>query len=158
MTRLVFLIALIWIMLLGGCIVAARKGIGTLIGPKGKMEIVEQHGSVLPGEHIATVQIHNEVGDSVSAENLRVLQSQIQTQLQAADLYGGGDLKLSMTLTNYTDRPAKKVLELEAVLSRNGDSLATAKLDVNLNGFAEHGAVADAIGKAVVYFLQQVSG
>jgi hypothetical protein len=145
-------------MTLGGCIAAARKSIGTIIGPKGKMELVEDNGGIESGEQVRRVVIVNSVGDKVDAQEQATLQSSIESKLAAANLFGGGaaDLTLTMNLTRYTDRPAKKVLNLKATLTRGDTTVGIAKLTADLNGFGDHEEVADAIGKASVEFLEHL--
>jgi len=143
---------------LSGCIMAARKSIGTIIGPRGKMELVEQNGTVQAGESVNRVIVTNNIGDEATPEDIDMLQQAIEDALRGADLYGGrdADMELTMELTRHVDRPAKKVLELTATLTRGDDTVAVAHLTADLNGFGDHAELSQAIGKASVEFLQHL--
>ena len=64
---------------------------------------------------------------------------------------------LSMEFTKYIDRPAKKVLKLNGILSRDGITVGTAKMTSDLTGYASDEEMAEAIGKASVEFVQRLS-
>ncbi len=139
-----------------GCIMAARKSIGTIIGPRGKMELVQQDGTVQAGEGVDRVVVVNKIGDDATPEDIDLLRQSILDALNGAELYGGrnADLEFTMELTRHIDRPAKKVLELTATLTRRDDTVAVAHLTADLNGFGDHAELSQAIGKASVEFLQ----
>ena len=82
--------ALVFVMTAGGCIAAARKSIGTIVGPKGKMELIECNGGIEPSEQVQSVFIVNKLGVQIKAKDISVLQSSIESQLAAAGLFGGG--------------------------------------------------------------------
>ncbi|MDG2053351.1 MAG: hypothetical protein P8J86_01445 [Phycisphaerales bacterium] len=159
MGRCLFLMALVFVMTAGGCIAAARKSIGTIVGPKGKMELIEYNGGIEPSEQVQSVFIVNKLGVQIEAKDISVLQSSIESQLAAAGLFGGGaaDLTLSMELTRSIDRPARKVLELQGTLTRGDMTVGIAELTVNMNGFANNREVADRIGSATVEFLERLA-
>lgn len=159
MGRFALLMALVFVMTLGGCIAAVRKSIGTIVGPKGKMELVEENGGIEPGEKVGGVFIVNKLSDKVDATEISVLKSSIESKLASAGLFGGGaaDLTLSMELTRSIDRPARKVLELQGTLTRGDLTVGIADLTVDLNGFANNQEVADGIGSATVEFLERLA-
>jgi hypothetical protein len=159
MGRCIFLMALVFVMTAGGCIVAARKSIGTIVGPKGKMELIEDNGGIEPSEQVRSVFILNKLGDQIDAKDISGLQSSIESKLAAAGLFGGGaaDLTLSMELTRSIDRAARKVLELQGTLTRGDMTVGIAELTVDLHGFANKQEVADRIGSATVEFLERLA-
>lgn len=144
------------VLMASGCIMAARKSIGTIIGPRGKMELVQQDGTVQAGEGVDRVVVVNKIGDDATPEDIDLLRQSILDALNGAELYGGrnADLEFTMELTRHIDRPAKKVLELTATLTRRDDTVAVAHLTADLNGFGDHAELSQAIGKASVEFLQ----
>jgi hypothetical protein len=159
MPRITILLSLVCIMTVGGCIAVARRGLGTIIGPSGKMELIEDHGGISPGERVAKVVIMDEDSGYFEEGKAAILQSAIESELNEANLLGGpkANLVLSMEFTKYIDRPAKKVLKLNGILSRDGITVGTAKMTSDLTGYASDEEMAEAIGKASVEFVQRLS-
>ncbi len=151
--------ALVVLIMLGGCFAVARKGIGTIMGPRGKAEIVSMPGQVEPGEGVKAVLVENHIGERLSPEDASLLRDRTMGALAGADLLGGGtaDLTLTLEVNRFTDRPGKKVLEMKATLRRGDATVAIADLDADINGFADHEAVADAVGKAAVTLMEKAS-
>jgi hypothetical protein len=158
MNRLTGTLALCSLLFLGGCIMAARKGIGTIIGPRGSMTVLVDNGSLKQGEAIGHVSVQNRVGSRVSSDEVRMLVVAVEEQLSMSGFYGGGgdNLVLDLQLNGYTDRPAKKELKIRAELKRNGQVIAAAEIKANLNGFGNHKEVSEAIGKAMVKFIEKI--
>lgn len=140
------------------CIMAARKGLGTIVGPNGSMTILSDRGDIQPGDVIQSVRVHNLVGTQIQEDEMRSLETSIQNQLSRAGIFDAsqGSLVLVMNLTRYTDRPAKKELQIRAEITRDGKIQAVAVLKANLNGFGDKEAVREAIDKAAVRFCNEV--
>ncbi|MEE2908110.1 MAG: hypothetical protein VX527_09820 [Planctomycetota bacterium] len=140
------------------CIMAARKGLGTIVGPHGSMTIVSDHGDIQPGETIRSVRVQNLIGSQANDNEISALQSSIEKEMSRAGLLDAneGSLVLVMNLTRYTDRPAKKELQIRADITRDGSIEAVAVLKADLNGFGDKEAVREAIDKAAVRFCNEV--
>lgn len=138
---------------------AARKGLGTIQGPHGSMTIIERKGSIGPGETIELVRIQNLVGGSFKRLDSTILKGAIENSLSKAGYLQGqdGDLVMLIQITNFTDRPAKKELRLRVEISRSGERIAVAELNSDLNGFGSQDSVAEAIGRACVRLLQEIT-
>ena len=143
---------------LSGCIMAARKGLGTIQGPHGSMTIIDNKGSIDSSETIELVRIQNLVGGSFRSLDSRILKGAIESSLSKSGYLQGqdGDLVMLVQITDFTDRPAKKELRLRVEISRYGERIAVAELNSDLNGFGSQDSVAEAIGRACVRFLQEI--
>lgn len=159
MPRISILLSLVCIMTVGGCFAIARRGIGTIFGPSGKMEIIEDHGGISPSERVARVVIVDKDSGYFEAGKAAILQAAIESQLNDAQLLGGpqADLVLSMEFTKYINLPAKKLLKLEGLLTRQDITVGIAKITSDLTGYASNQDMAKAIGKASVEFLQRLA-
>jgi hypothetical protein len=140
------------------CIMAARKGLGTIVGPHGSMAIVSDRGDIQPGETVRSVHVQNLVGSQVSDDEIRGLQSSIENEMSRSGVLDAnqGSLVLVMKLTKFTDRPAKKELRIRAEITRGGTIEAVAELKADLNGLGDKQAVREAIDKAAVRFCNEV--
>lgn len=151
--------SLIAIVFAGGCIAAVRKGIGTLRGTSGSMEITHDGGDIQQGEMIYSVTVQQDEGVGVPEENFKLVSDAVQTALKSHSLYNAssGDLRLDLNVTRYVNRPGKKVLDITATLSRGNAVIGTADTSANLDGFGTSEEVAEAIGKATLKFLNQIN-
>ena len=138
---------------------AARKGLGTIQGPHGSMTIIDNKGSIDSSETIELVRIQNLVGGSFRSLDSRILKGAIESSLSKSGYLQGqdGDLVMLVQITDFTDRPAKKELRLRVEISRYGERIAVAELNSDLNGFGSQDSVAEAIGRACVRFLQEIT-
>lgn len=138
---------------------AARKGLGTIQGAHGSMTIIENKGGIDAGETIELVRIQNLVGGAFRNLDSRILKGAIETALSEAGYLGvgNGDLVMLVQITDFTDRPARKDLRLRVEISRAGARVAVAELASDLNGFGSQDSVAEAVGRACVRFLREIT-
>lgn len=143
---------------LSGCILAARKGLGTIRGAHGSMTILTNDGSVSQGETFDLIRIQNLVGGSFKRIDERMLKGAIETALAQSGYLNGSnaDLVMLIQIKDFTDRPAKKDLGLSVEISRAGTSIATAVINADLSGFGSQDSVAEAIGRACVRFIEEI--
>lgn len=143
-----------------GCIMAARKGLGTIVGARGSMTILSNDGSITGDDSIELVRIQNSTDESFEQDNLNNLKEAIETSLAEAGYLNGnqdGDLVMVVDITKFIDRPAKKELKIRVEISRSGKSIAKAELESNLQGFGSFESLAEAIGKSCTRFIKEVS-
>ena len=138
---------------------AARKGLGTIQGAHGSMTILQNDSSFGPGETLELVRIQNLVGDSFKRVDSIVLRQAIETSLSEAGYLQGSnaDVVMLVQITEFTNRPAKKELKLNVELSRSGEGIAAAEITADLNGFGSEDSVAQALGRACVRFIKEIS-
>ncbi|MDG2093860.1 MAG: hypothetical protein P8J89_01135 [Phycisphaerales bacterium] len=153
-------VCLILMFSLTGCIMAARKGLGTIVGARGSMTILTNDGSITADDSFMLVRIQNSTDKSFEQVNLNELKEAIETSLAESGYLNGtqdGDLTMVVEITKYIDRPAKKELKMSVQISRSGKSIATAELESNLQGFGSYESLTEAIGQSCIRFIKEVS-
>lgn len=143
----------------GGCVLAVRKGVGTLQGPNGSMTVTADNGGVAQGERIGSIDVREQDGVGVPDHNFQLVLAAVKQALEEQDLYSRatGDLELSLNITRYVNRPGKKVLDITVTLTRGDSIVGTATMSANLNGFGSSEEVAKAIGKATIAFINNIN-
>ena len=151
---------LITITLLGssGCIAAARKTIGTALGPSGKMVIVEDNWKIEPGQSFYEVVVVPLEPLSMDQKDIDLIRTEVIKSIENHGLYRSGQPKslvMLLYVMKFTDLPGRKTLELRAEILSPA-VLAIADMTADINGFSSKQAVAEAIGRATCDFIDAV--
>ena len=96
------------------CIMAARQGLGTIVGPKGTMTITMNDGTLQKDDRIGAVSVRNISNDAVSQGQIRLIQEVVEASLRADGIMAptATGISLLLQVTAFTDRPGKKTLQI----------------------------------------------
>ena len=152
------LLVLVAMSSLPGCIMAARKAIGTIVGANSTIKVMEDTHTILPNAKVGMVALTTEgVGSSDDAD-FDMFRAQVVKMLEGRGLYdpGNGTITLVVELLTDTNLPARKKVEVNVGVSCATGEIGEAVITTNLNGLGTREDVGREMAEAIGLFLDDL--